>query len=424
MKKRIPRLLCSLLAICMLLAALMLLACGTKPASTAEHTHEWKDGVCTICGEVCAHNRYQDGYCKRCGMLHQDHRFWDYTSSDNKIMNDVCEVCGFKCLHTELDENHICKVCGKEIKHRFSDATHTCIAPGCTATTKYNYDAIPDGYADACDQPGEIVEIQYETPMYIAAAVDPSYEGKTWEKTLYVYLPYGYDPEKSYDILYLIHGRGGEPRTWLILNGAARNMIDNMIKNDDCEPFIIVTPSYYYMDKAIDMEALQDGNAFSQYFYQELQNVVIPLVESRYKTYAQKDVSTESLIASREHRAIAGFSRGSSTTEVTGMMHSLPLFSYFGNFSGLPAGAEEVNAAILSAENEPYEIKFMYVGNGRCDYTREESLRNYLTLIDGCPKLRLNENLSEFVDKPGFIHDAKNSTLDLYNFIKVDLFRH
>ena len=43
-------------------------------------------------------------------------------------------------------------------------------------------------------------------------------EGESCEKYANVYLPYGYDPcdaEKKYNVLYLMHGGGGNPDAWL-----------------------------------------------------------------------------------------------------------------------------------------------------------------------------------------------------------------
>ena len=49
----------------------------------------------------------------------------------------------------------------------------------------------------------------------------------------------------------------------------------------------------------------------------------MPLVESQFSTYAGKDVSEESMIASREHRAMAGLSRGSMAAMRSGMLANL-----------------------------------------------------------------------------------------------------
>ncbi len=404
------------LLLTVVLSVLCLCACTQEKKPCA---HEWEKGICKICQETCSHSRYDKGFCKRCGQFHEEHSWWT-ESVVNGPMNDVCEVCGYKCLHTQLDENHVCSVCGKTIKHRYSDATHTCVAPGCDAESQYFYEGLPEGYSLACDQPGTMVEVTYTTPMYVAAHADSEYEGKTIEKKLYVYLPYNYDADKPYSILYLIHGSNGESATWLVHGEQTKNVVDNMIRNGDCEPCIIVTPSYYYGDKQLDNEI---HDLFPLYFYEELREVIIPLVESKYLTYAGRDVTDESLTASRDYRAMAGFSRGSRTTLDSGMLNCLDWISYFGCFSGAAVDGSDVDKVLTSEAFAPFDIKFMYNGVGRCDYTRSSHVESYYSIMENCDKLKEGVN-AVLVDKYGFEHDADNRTLDLFNFMMFDLFKH
>ena len=137
-----------------------------------------------------------------------------------------------------------------------------------------------------------MVSMEYETPLY---AVDPE---QTATKTLYVYLPYGYDEATEYNILYLMHGGGESAEYWLAgerWGPTTCNVLDNMIKDGLCDPFIVVTPTFYPpTEETEDAEVAEGPEASSELtvtFAQELREQIIPLVESAYSTYAGGDVS-------------------------------------------------------------------------------------------------------------------------------------
>ena len=54
--------------------------------------------------------------------------------------------------------------------------------------------AVPQIYEQECEHPGIVEHISYETKAYAT-------DERTVEKQACVYLPYGYDPEKQYNIL-------------------------------------------------------------------------------------------------------------------------------------------------------------------------------------------------------------------------------
>jgi S-formylglutathione hydrolase FrmB len=120
-----------------------------------------------------------------------------------------------------------------------------------------------------------------------------------------------------------MHG-GGENEN-LIFGGPGQSkelkkILDNMIAGGDIEPLIVVTPTFY------------GGKDDVALFHEELINTVVPLVETKYNTYA-KSGSLDDLKASREHRAFGGFSMGSVTTWYT-FIHALDYFKYYLPLSG------------------------------------------------------------------------------------------
>lgn len=66
------------------------------------------------------------------------------------------------------------------------------------------YQATPTAYRSACAQAGTIETFNY-------TAHDDN--GNAYSKQCRVYLPFGYDSNKPYDVLYLMHGYGGNIRT-------------------------------------------------------------------------------------------------------------------------------------------------------------------------------------------------------------------
>ena len=171
-------------------------------------------------------------------------------------------------------------------------------------------DGISD-YKKECDQKGTVTTIEYDTPAY--AVNDLLGLDETLHKKCTVYLPYGYDESKQYNILYLMHGTEGESdgpmeEYWLVQWGdQTTNVLHNMIKEGLCEPTIVVCPTYYsrvegheltdteakalgekLSDSYMFTEKAEDGgtpdnpqNIWPVYFGQELRNNIIPTVEKQ-----------------------------------------------------------------------------------------------------------------------------------------------
>lgn len=332
-------------------------------------------------------------------------------------------------------------------------ATASTPAPAAPAGTEYKWDfamknnAIDDLKAD-CDQKGEVVTLEYDTPAY--AVNDLLGVEETLHKRMNVYLPYGYDEAKQYNVLYLLHGTKGEADGpmedfWMVQWGSdTLNVLDNMIKNGLCEPLIVVCPTYYsevegcelgdeqakalsekLNDNYIYAAESEDGgeldnpqNIWPVYFGQELRNNIIPAVESAYSTFAQGDISEENLIATRDHRAFAGLSRGSMTVARSGLTDNADIISYFGNYSGMWQKFDVFKTALTETYKD-YPIGFWYNGNGKIDFAKKdhdafmEQVKNEMTdtFTDG-------ENFAYVILKDGG-HMYKSWIADLYNSLLV-----
>lgn len=187
------------------------------------------------------------------------------------------------------------------------------------STFNYNanlaYHAPPAAYKTDCSRQGKIESLAYKTSVYTNQLT----------KTAYVYLPYGYDASKQYNILYLMHGGGGNEKSIFVENKVLQRYLDHMIANGDIEPMIVVTPT-------VNNAAGSDATANNKNFWNELKQDVVPAIEGKYSTYAAS-TSASDLKASRSHRAFAGFSMGSLCTWGV-LLHDLDYFRYIMPLSG------------------------------------------------------------------------------------------
>lgn len=166
---------------------------------------------------------------------------------------------------------------------------------------------IPAAYLQPIDDGGRVIRVDYTTSAH---------DGRTLQKFCYVYLPHGHDREKQYNVLYCLHGVGGDLEAYFH-DGAEptplKLALDHMIANGDIDPIIAVSPSYYAQDPALP----PTGSAAEvRRFQQELIHDLIPAVEGQFGSYAET-LDPAGIAASREHRAYAGFSLGSLSTWFT-----------------------------------------------------------------------------------------------------------
>ena len=161
------------------------------------------------------------------------------------------------------------------------------------------------------------------------------YDSKTvgTKRKMHVYTPPGYDKDnpgfdkdnaaKKYPVLYLLHGIGGDETEWQRF-AQPGVLLDNLIADGKAVPMIVVMPNGRAQknDRA-------EGNVFAAApafatFERDLLENVIPAIESRYRT-----------LADRDHRALAGLSMGGGQSLNFGLSH-LDTFGSVGGFSSAP----------------------------------------------------------------------------------------
>lgn len=251
---------------------------------------------------------------------------------------------------------------------------------------------------------GTLEELVYETKAYAT-------DGRSVTKRALVYLPYGYDPDKNYNILYLMHGTGDDENYWLKTHAYNKTMLDNMIAQGEIDPLIVVTPTFYVEDDCLDgLDAL----TFS--FREELRNDLMPAAESRYSTWA-KTVDDAGFAASRDHRAFAGLSRGAVTTANSVLCGSLDYFSWYGLFSSFRTSQEHILETIQSEEEKDLTINYVYATTGNFDFATPYMAPGYRMLCESVPRLKEGVNTS-FDIFPMRYHSIGHWHLSLYNFLQ------
>lgn len=197
-------------------------------------------------------------------------------------------------------------------------------------------DSIPEKYSEIRNDEGA------GTVKSISYTAHDSENGNTYTKKANIYLPANYSEDKKYNVLYLLHGIGGDENEWGMYNDESKvkAIMDNLAYYGDIDSFIVVTPNG---------KASESGSIPSFYnFGAELRNDLIPYIDSHYSTYADRD-----------HRACAGLSMGGMQTINIGIGECVDLFSYFGAFSAAPTSNPASKTAELLADKD-YPIHYFY----------------------------------------------------------------
>lgn len=251
-------------------------------------------------------------------------------------------------------------------------------------------------------QQGTVERVPYVTRDYITGTATE------YEKTLSVYLPYGYDGTEAYDVLFLLHTSGANEKFWLESEHSYQvpdgelwyvwltNLLDNMIQQGYCKPMIVVAP-WGYLDEygPVQHNSARDYGTFTIEFRRD----ILPLVAERYHTFAA-DGSEQALIAAREHFGVLGASYGAYMAEISIMAPSLDLVSWYALVGGGSVsreylepewsrnGLSQYPVSLLYFiegtydDRQPVELSYMNLGWWEERFTPEENLR--LTMVERC----------------------------------------
>ncbi len=182
------------------------------------------------------------------------------------------------------------------------------------------------------------------------------------DRNFAIYLPPDYDTsQRSYPVLYLLHGAGDDQTGWVQF-GEVLHIADKAIAKGKATPMIIVMPDAFTTRLGYFNDIRGDWN-FEDYFFEEL----MPYVEQTYRIKREK-----------RYRAIAGLSMGGGGTFVYALRHpelfssACPLSAYLGQMTL----EDEKNSLTnyFKIENiENYDVKAYYERN------------NVLPLVENTP---------------------------------------
>ncbi len=223
---------------------------------------------------------------------------------------------------------------------------------------------VPDpdgGFYDLKDVPHGNVLIE----NYFSKTTD------SWHQ-IYVYTPPDYEKNTSgrYPVLYLQHGGGEDQRVWIEM-GRTNLILDNLIAEGKCKPFIVVmetsaaykpgeTPPQFPPPRppqpAGERQGVPGGQptpaaarprmVFSFDTYAEVMiNDMIPWIDSNFRT-----------LDDQGHRAMSGLSMGGMCTRAVTLAH-LDKFSYIGLFSGGTIDPADIK------DKEKVKLVFMSYGS-------------------------------------------------------------
>jgi enterochelin esterase family protein len=196
------------------------------------------------------------------------------------------------------------------------------------------------------------------------------------DRKMMVYTPPGYEQSATrYPVLYLLHGAGSDETTWT-QRGSAHIILDNLIADGKLKPLVVVMPFGLAAPRAAGARGDGAENKMQREgFLKDFLGDVVPLVDSRYRVYND-----------REHRAIAGLSLGGAQALAIGLSH-LELFSRIAAFSPAmgaannPAtGGVDFDMVLAETARINSQTKFLWVSCGTED-TLFNSVRDFSTQL-------------------------------------------
>ena len=207
----------------------------------------------------------------------------------------------------DLEKAMACDFTG-ETNHRVTDPKNPPVAP--TVTGRQQNSPLYVGTPEECPWLPIADKSKAGTVTYLSYT---DIDGVP--QSMGVYLPAGYDRSKTYPLVLVSHGGGGNEADWFSQGGIG-NIMDNLIAEGKTKEAILVCMN----------------NSVYQWEYAKIaencEKCILPFVEKIFNV--SKEV---------KDRAFCGLSMGSMTTLYM-YMHRAEVYDYFGAFSGGLAGGE------------------------------------------------------------------------------------
>ena len=269
--------------------------------------------------------------------------------------------------------------------------------PTATPTPKAT---IPADYKPPTDYTKKKADVVYGQKKNI------TYPSKTTgkDRKAIVVLPTGYNENKKYPVVYLLHGIGGDQNEWF--GGKPIEILGNLIAKDEADEMIMVFPNIRARanDAASNSFDVEHFKAFDN-FINDLRDDLMPYMEANY-----------SIKAGRENTAVCGLSMGGRESLNIGLKMADKV-GYVGAFEPaigvLPYEREEglFTEKTMTLPDEYKNKTFLMIVKGHQDGTVGEWPLTYHNTLakNGVPHL--------YYDMPGG-HDFAVWNNGWYNFAK------
>ncbi len=269
--------------------------------------------------------------------------------------------------------------------------------PTATPTPKAT---IPADYKPPTDYTKKKADVVYGQKKNI------TYPSKTTgkDRKAIVVLPTGYNENKKYPVVYLLHGIGGDQNEWF--GGKPIEILGNLIAKDEADEMIMVFPNIRARanDAASNSFDVEHFKAFDN-FINDLRDDLMPYMEANY-----------SIKTGRENTAVCGLSMGGRESLNIGLKMADKV-GYVGAFEPaigvLPYEREEglFTEKTMTLPDEYKNKTFLMIVKGHQDGTVGEWPLTYHNTLakNGVPHL--------YYDMPGG-HDFTVWNNGWYNFAK------
>ena len=200
-------------------------------------------------------------------------------------------------------------------------------------------------------------------------------------RPLVVYTPAGYETSgKNYPVFYLVSGTTDTEETWFKV-GKLNTILDNLIADGKAEPMIVVMP--YGNMGSTPQPASMAATKMYEVFAKEMTECIMPYVEQSFRT-----------VNDRDHRAIAGFSRGGGQSLFTALRHP-EKFAWLASYSAYLTPEMMDTCFPQYGENPALindQFKLVWYGVGSEDFLYKQVVEN-----------------REYLDKKGIKHEDMNT---------------
>ena len=291
----------------------------------------------------------------------------------------------------------------KEIAKISSDGTLLGVNAGITTLNI----KIKDSIKEPVYMSVKVLRDEYDTPLGFDEKRDDIPHGKMTEisysstvtgstRKCMLYTPPGYSEDKKYNVLYCMHGIGGDHKEWYV-NGSPQNILDNLYAENKLSDMIVVFPNGRAMknDSIPSNIFAADAVASFSNFENDLKQCLMPYINENYPVYGDK-----------AHTAMAGLSMGGMQTVNIGLKN-LDLFDYYGIFSPAPT----TDANLMGTNKELYP-KVIWLSIGTSDTTSGQMASNTHTILT-------EQGIDHIYYRMPGAHDWSVWKNGLYNFAQL-----